>query len=86
MHMSLRARQWGLTLLVSFLSGLVITLLTLALLSTKNAGYLPGGSFFVGGAIGSALMGKFHLRPAPFVIVVCAIAGVLGWAIILPFI
>lgn len=78
--------QWILTILICFLTGFVVALLTVAAFTTKNASHLPGGSLAAGLLLGNALTRRFHLHPAPLVIVVGAAASVLGWTALLPFI
>lgn len=84
--MSQSATQWTLTVLICFLTGFAIALLTLVALTAKDVSHLPGGSLGAGLLLSSALIRRFHLRPAPLAIVVCAVAGVLGWVALLPFI
>lgn len=74
---------WMLNLSTALFVGEVVALLTERMLG-HAAAHLPGGSLAAGMQVGMWVGKHLHIRPLWLSIVLCALCGIAGWAILLP--
>ena len=78
-HVFRSAVLWLLALTVAMLVGELVALFT-ALLIGHAVTHMPGGSLGAG-LVNGYWTGKWlKLRPMPMIILLCGLAGVIGWA------